>query len=186
MAAFVTAAAPTGMGFAQNTNPVGRASGTVADWPLTFTHHQFGVACFDTRTCRVIFNNFRFGPDQPTPSSASMTPQMLEIARLAGYGPVRLGAPPAKATWQSRDGTELSAEVDIAALFAGGLIRHKLPREDIAEGVSMGSTSIILEIDDRTINVYTYTFIPTRREQEPGNPYSSFREDLIKVDSRTY
>ena len=94
--------------------------------------------------------------------------------------------PPARATWTSRDGTALSAEIDLASLFRDGLIRHNLRREEIAEGVSIGSTSIIVEINDRTINVYTRTFIPTKREQTPGNRYSNFREDLIKVDSWTY
>jgi hypothetical protein len=59
-------------------------------------------------------------------------------------------------------------------------------REDIPEGVSIGSTHILLEIDDRTINVLTRTMIPTREPQIPGNRFSTFRDDLIKVDSKRY
>jgi hypothetical protein len=161
-------------------------AGTTADWPLTFSHHQFGVVCFDTRRCAVDYNGFSFGNPEPTPPLASLSPEQYARATTASYGPVARTAPPAKVVWQSRDGTELSAEVDLAALFRDGLVRHRVAREDIPEGVSIGSTHILLEIDDRTINVLTRTMIPTREPQIPGNRFSTFRDDLIKVDSKRY
>lgn len=161
-------------------------TGTVADWPLFFTHHLFGAACFDTQTCRVVYNDFEFGNPGPAGPAAALSPEAYDRAMTASYGPVARTAPPAVATWRSKDGSELHAEVDIAAIFADGAIRHRVSREEIPDGVSMGSTHVLIEVNDRTISVYTRTMIPTRHEQIPGNRFSAFRDDLVKVYSRTY
>ena len=50
----------------------------------------------------------------------------------------------------------------------------------------LGDPDIILEVNDRTINVYMRAFVPTRELQIPGNKYSGFRDDLILAWSRTY
>ena len=50
----------------------------------------------------------------------------------------------------------------------------------------MGFTHVLLEIDDRTVTVYTRTMIPTRTEQVPGNRFSTSRDDLIQVWTHTY
>jgi hypothetical protein len=169
-----------------NAAPNRRYTGTVADWPLFFTHQLFGVACFDTQACQVRYNDFEFGDPDPTGPASALTPQAFDGAMTASYGPVARTTPPAELTWRSKDGSELRAEVDIAGIFADGAIRHQVPREEIPEDVSMGSTHVVLEVNDRTVNVYTRTMIPTKREQIPGNKYSAFRDDLIKVYSRTY
>ena len=44
----------------------------------------------------------------------------------------------------------------------------------------------ILEVNDRTINVYMRDMIALRKPQFPDRPHSDFRNDLIKVFSRTY
>lgn len=160
--------------------------GTVAEWPLRFDHHLFGVACFDTQTCLARYDRFDFGNPEPSGPTTALPQQAYDAALTASYGPVARTTPAAQLAWRSKDGTQLQAEVDIAALFADGLIRHQLPREAIADGVSMGFTHILLEVSDRTVNVYTRTMIPTKDAQIPGNKYSFFRDDLIKVFSRTY
>ena len=158
----------------------------MADWPLFFTHQQFGVVCFDTQTCRVVYNDFEFGNPAPTGPASALTPQAYDAALNASYGPVARTTPPAEVVWRSKDGSELRTELDIAAIFADGAIRHQVPREDIPEGISMGTTHVLIEVNDRTVSVYTRTMIPTKREQIPGNKHSAFRDDLIKVYSRTY
>lgn len=161
-------------------------AGTVAEWPLAFKRHLFGVACFDTRGCEVIYDDRDHGTAAETPSVSSLSPQRYNALMVADYGDLPNFAAPAKLRWRSKDGSEHAAEVDFAEIFKDGLIRHKTPREDIAENVSMGFTHVVLEIDDRTVNVYTRTMIPTKQEQVPGNRYSFFRDDLIKVYSRTF
>ena len=161
-------------------------AGTVAEWPLTFKRHLFGAVCFDTRGCEVIYDDRDHGTAADTPPAAEIPPQRYDALMIARYGDLPNFATPARLRWRSKDGSEHTAEVDLAEIFKDGQIRHKTPREDIAEDVSMGFTHVVLEIDDRTVSVYTRTMIPTRLEQVPGNPHSFFRDDLIKVYSRTY
>jgi hypothetical protein len=164
----------------------GTTAGTVAEWPLAFKRHLFGAVCFDTRGCEVIYDDRDHGTAADTPSVSSLPLQRYNALMLADYGDLPNFAAPAKLRWRSKDGSEHIAEIDLAEVFKDGLIRHKTAREDIAEDVSMGFTHVILEIDDRTVSVYSRTMIPTKREQVPGNPHSFFRDDLIKVYSRTY
>lgn len=161
-------------------------AGTVAEWPLTFKRHLFGAVCFDTRGCEVIYDDRDHGTAADTPSAADIPAQRYDALMIARYGDLPNFATPARLRWRSRDGSEHAGEVDLAEIFKDGLVRHKTPREDIAEDVSMGFTHVVLEINDRTVNVYTRTMIPTKREQVPGNPHSFFRDDLIKVYSRTH
>src|SRR3546814_1382825 len=95
-------------------------------------------------------------------------------------------SPPAVVSWRSKDGTPLRAEVDIDKIFKDRLIRHNVAREDIPEKAGVHNPDIVLEVDDRTINVYMRAFVPTKEPQTPGNKHSNFRNDLIKVFSRTY
>ena len=93
---------------------------------------------------------------------------------------------PAEATWRAKDQSEHRASVDLGAIFADGLIRHEVAREDVAEGVSLNDPEIILEVNDRTINVYMRSMIPLKRPLDPANPNSNFRADLVRVYSQTY
>ena len=45
---------------------------------------------------------------------------------------------------------------------------------------------IILEVNDRTINVHMRAIIATKELQKAGNKHSDFRNDLIKVFSQSY
>lgn len=169
-----------------STSTVEHADSTVADWPLRFDHHQFGVTCFDTQACKVDYNGFEFGNPEPSRPRSALKPDEYDNAMTAMYGPVSRSAPPAQVSWRSKEGTELQATVDIAALFADGLVRHNVPREQIPEGISIGSTHILLEVDDRSIGIYTRTMIPTKTPQVSGNDKSNFRDDLIKIEEKDY
>ncbi len=84
------------------------------------------------------------------------------------------------------DGATLHAEIDMSKIFADRLIRHNVAREDIPEKIGIPDPEIILEVNDRVINVYMRAFIPTKELQIPGNRFSGNRDDLIKVFSETY
>lgn len=161
-------------------------AGTVADWPLTFKRHLFGAVCFDTHGCSVLYDGRDHGTSADTPSVSSLPPGRFDALMIARYGDLPNFPAPVQLRWHAKDGTELTAEVDLAEIFRDGLVRHNLAREDLAEGVSLGFTHVLLEVNDRTVTVYTRTLIPTRYEQVPGNRHSNFRDDLIKVYSRSY
>ncbi|RMH93876.1 hypothetical protein EBB59_04365 [Lysobacter pythonis] len=158
---------------------------TLWEWPLKFTAHNFGAYCFNTQSCTILYKGFPHGSDTPSPSVESYG-RPLEKLLSAGYLAIRNFPPPAIVTWRSRDGAPHRTEVDMAEIFKDGLIRHHLRREEISETTSISLPDIILEVNDRTINVYMRAMIFTKALQKPGNPHSNFRNDLIKVYSQTY
>ncbi|WP_245149923.1 hypothetical protein [Xanthomonas axonopodis] len=62
------------------------------------------------------------------------------------------------------------------------MILHHVPQEQLPPILQANiSPHIILEVNDRTINVYMRAFMETAVLQEPGNRYSNSRNDLRKV-----
>jgi len=166
----------------------GKIDNTVADWPLTFVRHNFGATSYSTYGCKVVYNGFVHLSEEDgvlQTSSARAHPDSLRKTS-AGYLGVKNFPAPAKVTWRSADGVAHEADVDIGAIFKDRMILHQVPREDIREGVSITDPDIILEVNDRTINVYMRAFVPTRELQIPGNRYSGHRDDLVLAWTRTY
>lgn len=176
-----------------STAPPGASAGqhesAGAEWPLKFKAHYFDAICFSTYGCRVRYGHYYPGDarDDVLAKSSENIPNYPNNLS-AGWGPIGNFPPPAKVTWRSKDGTPLEAEIDIAEIFKDELIRHNLKREEISDrGIGPGALpGIILEVNDRTINVYMRAHISTKELQKPGNKYSDFRDDLIKVFSHTY
>lgn len=157
-------------------------------WPLRFNKHSFGPRCYDTLQCQVIYDNFEFGVDEPTKSSASYGPDYLK-GWTGSYGAVPNFPAAAKVSWRSKDGTHLEADIDIGEIFSDELVQHFVPREEIAEapnGEIVVNPSVLLEVNDRTIRVYMSAYVPTRHLQIPGNRRSGFRDDLVLVRTYTY
>ena len=165
-----------------------RIDNTVADWPLTFVQHDFGAYCYSTYGCRVLYNGFDHtgDPEDVLQLSSASLGDRYPGNFYAGYIGVMNFPEPAQVTWRSADGVRHEASVDIGEIFHDQLILHDVPRENIREGVSILSPEIILEVNDRTINIYMRGRIPTKSLRTPGNPYSDFRNDLVLAWSRTY
>ncbi|WP_460830665.1 hypothetical protein [Lysobacter humi (ex Lee et al. 2017)] len=167
--------------------PQDRTEAEEARWPLKFKFHYFGAHCFDTQACQILYRGFQHGNPSPSPPIASFG-RPLDKLLSAGRGPIPNFPPPAQVRWRSRSGTPLEADVDFAQIFEDELIRHRLRKEEMPEATlaSDHAPAIILEVNDRTINVYMRAHLSTRELQIPGNRHSDFRDDLIKVFSRTY
>lgn len=163
-------------------------TGTVADWPLFFIRHHYASDCFDTQYCRIAYGNYvsedatpqrsieSFGKDYPSILTNSVS---IGINNFAG---------PLAIEWRSKDGTPLQASLDFNELFADRLvpIPPGVKREDIPDRVNTGNTTIVVEVNDRTVNVYTTTHLPMKEEQIPGNRFSTFNDELVRVFSHTY
>src|SRR5690606_11627711 len=165
-----------------------RIDNTVADWPLKFVQHSFGARCYSTYGCTVDYNVFRHVQDPDDvlqPSSDEVHPDAFQNAN-AGYVGVMNFPPPARVRWRSRDGAQHEALVDIAEIFSDGLLLHNVPREDVREGVSILNPAIVLEVNDRTVNVYMRARIPTKSLRVEGNPHSAYRRDMVLAWSGTY
>lgn len=165
----------------------GEYSNSADHWPLVFHAHWFGAACYSTRGCRVEYAGFAHRDDD----EAEMTPSISSLGGAypsvltGGWGPLPNFPPPAVVDWISSDGTRLHAEVDFNAIFADRLVLHSLERAEIGPTYNP-QPEIILEVADRTINVYMRSHISTKELQKPGNRFSRFRSDLTKAYSRTY
>ena len=165
---------------------VGKIDSTATEWPLTFVRHNFGATSYSTYGCKVVYNGFLHlsnDEDVLQISSASAHPDALKKLS-AGYLSVRNFPGPAKVTWRSADGAAHQAEVDIGEIFKDQKVLHNVPKEEVLG--DLGNPDILLEVNDRTINVYMRAFVPTRKLQIPGNKYSRFRDDLILAWSKTY
>jgi hypothetical protein len=164
----------------------GSYSNANVEWPLKFQAHYFGGHCFDTQECEILYRGFAHGEkDAPSPSVASYG-RPLEKLLSAGRGPIPNFPEPAKVTWRSKDGMPHEAEIDIGEIFEDQLIRHNVAHVDATENATDGMPAIIIEVNDRTINVYMRATIWLKRPRFPDRPHSNYQDDLIKVFSRTY
>ena len=159
--------------------------------PLRFGSHNFGAYCYNATGCHVIYDNFDFGSASGAVGRVSGAPPEGDYKAhwSASYLGIKNFPAPANVRWKSSDGTPHEAAVDMAAIFKEGLVWHKVPKADIADffrGPVAGEPGIILEVNDRTINVYMKMLVPTRTEQIPGNDRSYARDDLFLVWTRTY
>jgi hypothetical protein len=161
-------------------------------FPLRFKIHAFAAHCYNTIRCRVIYSNFDFGPykteEQPSPPPPS--PDYRDRWALASYAGIRNFPPPAEVKWTSLDGATHEAKVDIGVIFKNERVLYKVPDSEIPDGMFpqglIIDPGIILEVNDRTINVYMQALIPTKAEQISGNKYSDVREDVLLAWSHTY
>jgi hypothetical protein len=157
-------------------------------WPLRFKEHNLGIHCFDTYGCKVIYDGWVQVMDDPEvlqPSSASLGVDYRKNW-LGGWLGFRNFPPPAKVSWQSKDGTAHEARIDFRKLFKDELVRHNVPREKIPSYATFRDPDIHLEINDRTIHVYMLASIPLKEPRVPGNRFSTMQRDLILVHTETY
>lgn len=156
-------------------------------WPLRFNGHTFIGVCYSTLKCSIWYNRFDHGERDPSPPSSEFDPKYLDHIR-GGHSIDNFPAP-AEVEWRSADGADHKAKIDIASIFRDGLIRHNVPREEIADephGEIPLDPDILLEVNSRTIRVYMRAHISTRELQKPGNPYSNFRDELVLVKTYNY
>lgn len=160
----------------------------VKEWPIRFDSHKFSVFTYGTYGATVTYDGPQIeqDPDVLQPSSDSYGPDYQR--NWSGvHGMIRNFPPPAQVRWRSRDGEAHQAEIDIGALFADEVVRHNVPREDVADmvdGEYQYEPSIILEVNDRTIRVWMRAWIPLKQEVEvAGIMRNDRRNELILVET---
>jgi len=159
--------------------------------PLKFDSHNFDAYCYNATGCRVFYNNHNFSPyagDKDPDTLVSAAPRSADYRDhlRATYVGVNNFPPPVEVRWKSLDGVAHETEVDITSIFKDELILHRVPASDLPENAYVGPPDIILEVNDRTINVFMKAFVPTKTPQILGNERSTARTDLILAWSRTY
>ena len=156
-------------------------------FPLTFKVHAFQAYCFNTLTCKIVYNDYQFMPSlADKPSGPPPSPDYREHWPFASHLGIRNFPPPAQVHWTSLDGAEHEAKVDIGAIFKNEHVLYNVADSEIPDRSWGGEPGIILEVNDHRINVYMKAFIATKTEQIPGNEDSDFRDDVIQAWTRTY
>ncbi|WP_045764705.1 hypothetical protein [Xanthomonas albilineans] len=160
--------------------------------PIPFSTHAFGAACYDNYGCKVLYDGryeANFPDDVKRISSASLGDVYPDNLKGNTIGILNFPhfPPPAEVTWRSKDGQPHHALVDLEAIFKDKVVLHHVPQNQLSPILqSPISPDIILEVNDRTINVYMKAMVQTTVLQEPGNKYSDFRNDLILAYTKTY
>lgn len=158
--------------------------------PIPFDRHSFGVACYDTYSCKVQYNNHSFGtvfPEDIKERSSASYGDEYPDHMSGGYLGIRNFPLPAQVTWRDKDGNAHEASVDIAVIFKDQLILHDVPQSQLPPIMTAPIyPEIILEVNDRTINVWMRAFIETTVLRKSDNPDSDFRNDMILAYSKTY
>ena len=164
------------------------SSSSRTEWPLKFGVHYFDAFCYSTYGCKVLYRGMLRAddPDDVLQLSSDSLGSKYPDNLSAGMGPIPNFPAPAKVTWRSKDGTSHEAKIDIGEIFKNQLILHSVAREDATENATDGMPGIILEVNDRTINVYMRATIWLKRPRFPDRPHSDFQDELVKVYSRTY
>lgn len=158
--------------------------------PIPFDRHKFTVACYDTYGCRVRYAGLNAASDpddELRPSSASLGDDYPSIMGSNYILDIRNFPLPAEVRWRDKGGNPHEANVDIAAIFKDQVILHKVPQEQLPPILTAPIfPGIILEVNDRTINVWMRAMVWTTVLQKPGNPHSDMRYDMILAYSKTY
>lgn len=176
-----------GMAMTQDSVPVASGNaqlGPLTEWPLRFLRHNFGITTYALQEYTVVYADRPYSGG-PRPAREDVHPNSLS-ASGAGHLMIRNFPPPAVVKWKSRDGTPLEADVDIGEIFRDELVLYEAPREEISDRTPMVNPDIVMEINDRTINVYMRAYLSLKAPRIPDNRYSNSRNDLVLAWSRTY
>lgn len=159
--------------------------------PLRFKIHSFSAYAFNTLKCKVIYFNEDFtAEDADKPSGPPPEGNYRSTWGFGSYSGIRNFPGPVEVTWTSLDGQDHHASIDLAEIFKGEEILHRVPDEEIPDGMYPQGLyldpGIFVEVNDRTISVYMRALIPMKHRRDPGNPYSDARDDLIRAWTHTY
>lgn len=162
-------------------------------WPLRFDSFSFGARAYNTLRCMVIFDN---------------THQLSENAELSPTGEPyssdwkddwraghsissdRVFPTPAEVRWTALDGVDRSVEIDLEAIFPERLILHEAKENEVIEGWGLRDhardVQILLEVADRTINVYMRAWVLLKHPRDPATRNSDSLRDLMLAWTKTY
>jgi hypothetical protein len=172
-------------------------------WPLRFHTHAFNAVCFNTLGCSIVYNGHEFGtrkigydgqphdePSGPPPFEGWLDKWHGRHGIMPTDGETFPG--PLELDWTSLDGTRHADSVDFDEIFKDRIVLHGVARDEVkeewldAKSIDPVNPNILVEVNDRTINVFMRAMIATNNEQIPGNDRSHFRDDVFLAWTHTY
>jgi hypothetical protein len=182
-------------------------------WPLRFQLYSFGARAYNVQRASILFDRDQFGPTEELYDKA--TGRSTEILQPSGPPPYsdwkdrwsgsylyipeehdgKMFSTPVDIDWVSLDGAEHTTSIDLDAIFPERLVLHNAKREQIplaylvpsGKGDERLSVDILLEVNDRTINVYSKALIVVGDPQDVDNiDKRRMLTDLILAWTKTY
>lgn len=167
-------------------------------WPLWFTNYSFGARCYNTLKCSILFSKSQHSVHENEPSGQPYSADWKEDWR-AGYSTaasdeefMRKGFPtPIMIDWTALDGKERQVDIDLNEIFPHHEIIHNVPKEVVREYWATKERRnlwILLEVNDRTISIYSKIRIPTTVLADPENDPTRIvsHTDLMLVWTKTF
>lgn len=160
-------------------------------WPLRFDSFNFDVRCYNTLRCHVVFMNQQLSTHIDEPSGEPYSPDWKERWK-AGFivSPEQVFPLPVEIHWTSLDAYQHFAEVDLGAIFEDKLVLHNATQADVLEGWGLRDhardVEILMEINNRTINVYMRAWVLLKHRRDPEVSNSDSLRDLMLAWSKTY
>lgn len=160
-------------------------------WPLRFDSFSFNARCYHTLRCVIVFSNAHQVPeqDQIGPSGAPYAPDWKDHW-AAGYiiSEEDVFPPPVDIRWTAMDGVERTAKIDLEKIFPERLILHNAREEEVVDGWGLEHrhVEILLEVNNRTINVYMRAWVALKQRRDPADRMSDELRDLILAWTKTY
>jgi len=159
-------------------------------WPIRFDSFSFDACCYNTLKCHIYYNKSEMSLHISEPSGQPISENWKE-SWSAGYSLGRPGfPPPVEIYWTALDGVARETEIDLEDIFPDRLVLHNVAREDVKPGWEKTpyarSADILLEVNDRTINVYMRGWIVLKERESPDDPGSDERRDLVLAWTKTY
>lgn len=162
-------------------------------WPLRFDAFNFGARCYHTLRCRIVFSKSHQIPEKHDmePSGEPYAPDWKDHW-TAGYiiSAEDVFPPPVDIRWVAMDGVERTAKIDLEKIFPERLILHNAREDEVKEGWGMQDSGrhvhILLEVNDRTINVYMRARVVLKQPRDPSIRNSDSLRDLMLAWTKTY
>ncbi|QSQ46648.1 hypothetical protein ISN34_07315 [Xanthomonas translucens pv. translucens] len=164
-------------------------------WPLRFDSYSFGARCYHTLRCSIVFDKQQHtSSDLDSPSGEPYASDWKDHW-TGGFGSTEefetRGFPSTiDIRWTAMDGVERYIEIDLEKVFPGHMILHKVPKDEVFDvwvERERKIVDILLEVNDRTINIYMKAWVLTNRLKSPNDPNLKLsKNDLILAWTKTY
>ena len=162
-------------------------------WPLRFDRFSFCARCYHTLKCAVIFARQHHIPEsyQIGPSGEPYKPNWKDNW-TAGFAimPSDVFSPIIEIWWTALDGVERSTQLNFDKIFPDRLVLHNAQEHEVKNGWGLDDRSrdvdILLEVNDRTINLYMRGLVELKQPRDPAVRNSDRLRDLMLAWTKTF
>ncbi|MBC3908121.1 hypothetical protein [Undibacterium umbellatum] len=152
---------------------------------LKFSSHDLSVQVFSASDLRLVYAN---SPHALAIGEMAREKTETDATRMPGFtsGEYPTFAGPVEMEWRSKDGTQLKHTLDLDSIFKDRKILHKEDPARIYKPMPISGVPpiIIIEANDRTVNVYMFTTIQIIPE-DPNTTRREVHNNCVLAYSKT-